>query len=191
MNDPSLPTGSFADKPTLHGTRVTLRPIVAADAPMMFAALADPEGNRLTGTHQVFTCDAIEQWAASRMAQPDRLDLAITDAATGEWAGELAINGWSPDDHSCNIRIALDAAARDRGYGTEAMRLIIDHVFEQLPIHRLSLDVFAFNERAIAVYRKLGFMHEGILRHTLYWDGEYHDSVLMSILRPDWETRPT
>ena len=44
------------------------------------------------------------------------------------------------------------------------MRLIIDHVFEQLPIHRLSLDVFAFNERAIAVYRKLGFMHEGILR---------------------------
>jgi RimJ/RimL family protein N-acetyltransferase len=183
--------GSFADKPTLHGTKVVLRPIRASDAEAMWASLGDPESARLTGTHQKFSRETIDEWAASRCAQVDRLDLAITDAATGEWAGELAINEWDADNHSCNIRIALDAAYRDRGFGTEAMRLVIDYAFENLPIHRLELSVFAFNDRAIAVYKKLGFVQEGVQRDVLYWDGTYHDSVTMSILRPDWETRPT
>jgi RimJ/RimL family protein N-acetyltransferase len=187
--DPRLPTGSFADKPTLRGTRVTLRPIRASDAASMWAAIDDPDGRRLTGTHRVFTRDVIDEWAASRSAQPDRLDFAITDAVTGEWAGELAINDWDADNHSCNVRIAVDAEYRDRGFGTEAMRLAVDHVFEHLPIHRLGLQVFAFNERAIAVYRKLGFVHEGVERAALFWDGEYHDAVSMSILRPDWDVR--
>lgn len=180
---------AFADKPTLHGTKVVLRPIVASDADAMFAGLDDPEAKRLTGTHQEFTREVIEQWAASRVEQADRLDLAILDAATGDWAGELAINDWDADNRSCGIRIAVDADYRDRGVGTEAMRLAIDYVFESLPIHRLSLEVFSFNPRAIAVYRKLGFVQEGVLRDALHWDGEFHDTILMSILRPDWETR--
>lgn len=179
--------GSFADKPTLYGTRVTLRPIVAADAEAMFAGLDDPEAKWLTGTHREFTLDEIRSWAASRIEQDDRLDLAITDAATGEWAGELAINDWDRDNRSCGIRIAVDAAYRDRGFGTEAMRLAIDHVFEALPIHRLSLEVFSFNRRAIAVYRNLGFTQEGVLRDALHWGGEFHDTIVMSILRPEWE----
>lgn len=186
-----LPTGSFAEKPTLHGTKVVLRPIVASDVEAMWRSLDDPEGARLTGTHQTFTRQAIAEWAATRESQPDRLDLAITDAATGEWAGELALNDWDADNHSCNVRIAIDAPFRDRGFGTEAMRLIIDYAFETLPIHRLELSVFAFNDRAVAVYTKLGFVREGVERDVLFWDGEYHDSVIMSILRPDWETRPS
>ena len=180
--------GSFADKPTIQGTLVTLRPIVADDADAMFAGLDDQEAKRLTGTHQEFTREVIAEWAATRIHQDDRLDLAITDATTGEWAGELAINDWDPDNRSCGIRIAIDAAYRDRGVGTEAMRLAIDYVFEALPIHRLSLEVFSFNPRAIAVYRKLGFVQEGVLRDALHWDGDYHDTIVMSILRPDWET---
>ena len=180
---------SFADKPTLYGTKVILRPIVATDAAAMFAALEDPEAMRLTGTHRAFTRDVIDEWAATRHDQLDRLDLAITDAATGEWAGELALNDWDADNHSCNVRIAVDAAYRDRGFGTEAMRMVIDYTFETLPIHRLELDVFAFNERAIAVYRKLGFVAEGVARSVLFWGGEYHDSVMMSILRPEWDIR--
>jgi RimJ/RimL family protein N-acetyltransferase len=184
-----LPSGSFADKPTIHGTLVVLRPIVASDTESMLRSLDDPEAARLTGTHQTFSPEMIAAWASSRVEQPDRLDLAITDARTGEWAGELALNEWDRDNHSCNIRIAVDAGYRDRGFGTEAMRLAIDYVFETLPIHRLELSVFAFNDRAVAVYRKLGFVQEGVMRDVLFWDGEYHDAVTMSILRPDWETR--
>ena len=60
-------------------------------------------------------------------------------------------------------------------------------MFTHLPIHRISLDVFDFNPRAAHVYERVGFVREGVLRDALHWDGEYHDSIVMSILRPDWD----
>ncbi len=195
MTVPSLPTGpigpvrtdrTFADKPTIVGERVVLRPLTVDDADSLFASM-DEESARLTGTHRTFTLDELREWAGSRAATTDRLDLSIVERATGTWLGELAINDWNADDHSCNFRIALAPVGRDRGFGTEATRLIVDYVFTNLPIHRISLDVFAFNERAAHVYERVGFAREGVLRDNLYWDGMYHDSILMSILRPEWE----
>ncbi len=179
---------SFADKPTLVGDRVMLRPIVAADADSMWADLADPEATRLTGTHALFDREQIDRWCASRAGQDDRLDLAVVERATGTWAGEVVVNDWDPDNRSCGFRIALSAASRDRGLGTEATRLIVEHVFEGIddpPVNRLALEVFDFNPRAIAVYERIGFRSEGVLRDALRWDGEFHDAILMSVLRRD------
>ncbi len=177
---------TFADKPTLAGTRVVLRPIAADDAESMWLALADPEARRLTGTHAEFTRPQIDAWAASRSTTDDRLDLAVTEARTGEWAGELAINDWDEDNRSCGFRISLDTGFRDRGFGTETTRLIVDYVFGELPIHRISLEVYDFNPRAAATYEKVGFRREGVLRDALWWDGEFHDTIVMSLLRTDW-----
>ena len=179
---------TFADKPTLSGTSVVLRPIVADDAESMWASLADPEAMRLTGTHASFTRPQIDAWAASRSSLADRLDLAVTDATTGAWAGELAINDWDEDNQSCGFRIALDAGFRNRGFGTEATRLIVAYVLAELPIHRISLEVFDFNLRAVATYEKVGFQREGVLRDALWWDGEFHDTIIMSLLRPEWSS---
>jgi RimJ/RimL family protein N-acetyltransferase len=179
---------TFADKPTLRGDRVVLRPIVAADADAMWADLDDVEGMRLTGTHATFTRDAIDRWAASRAAADDRLDLAATDPRTAEWLGEVVINDWDPDNRSCSFRIALSAHARNRGVGTEATRLLTDFVFDEVddpPVHRIELAVFAFNPRAIAVYERVGFVREGVARDALLWDGEFVDSIQMAILRTD------
>lgn len=179
---------SFADKPTLQGRLVTLRPIVATDAAAMFADLADAEGRRLTGTHATFTREQIDAWAATRASQPDRLDLAVVDRSDGTWAGEVVINDWDEDNRSCGFRIALGPAARGRGFGTEATRLLLDHVFDTLddpPVHRVELEVYSMNPRAIAVYERVGFRREGIRRDALRWDGRYHDAIVMSVLRTD------
>lgn len=179
---------SFADKPTLHGQRVTLRPIVASDADDMWRDLHDPEANRLTGTHATFERAQIDRWCATRAEQADRLDLAVVDRATGTWAGEVVVNDLDLDNRSCGFRIALGPQARDRGLGTEATRLILDHVFDSIDeplVHRVSLEVFAFNPRAQAVYERVGFRREGVLRDALWWDGAFHDTVVMSVLRTD------
>ena len=178
---------SFADKPTLTGQRVILRPMTADDAGPFFKSLDDPDGTRLTGTHETFTYDQIERWADSRKDADDRLDLSIIDRLTGAWSGELAILDWDADNHSCGFRIALAPESRNRGLGSEATRLIVDYVFEHLPVNRIGLEVFSFNPRAIRVYERAGFVREGVLRSALYWDGEYHDAIVMSILRRDWE----
>jgi RimJ/RimL family protein N-acetyltransferase len=181
---------SFVDKPTLVGERITLRPVVASDADDFWADLDDAEARRLTGTHTEFSREQIDKWVGSRLEQPDRLDLAVIDSASGEWLGELAVLDWDEDNCSCGFRIALNPRGRGRGLGTDAVMLITDYVFDHLPINRIALEVYAFNVRAIATYEKVGFVREGLFRQALLWDGEYHDAIVMSMLRSDWLQRP-
>lgn len=179
---------TFADKPTIVGDRVLLRPLDAGDADSMWADLSDAESTRLTGTHDTFERDQVDRYCASRPEQADRLDLAVIDRASGLWAGEVVINEVDEHNGSCSFRIALGAGARNRGLGTEATRLIIDHVFDAIDdptINRVALEVYDFNPRAQAVYERVGFRREGVLREALLWDGEYHDAIVMSILRSD------
>lgn len=132
----------------------------------------------------------VERWTATRGETDDRLDLAVVDAGSGEWLGEVVVNEWDEDNRSCSFRIALSADARGRGIGTEATRLIVDHVFDGIddpPVHRLELEVYAFNPRAIGVYERVGFRREGVRRDALLWDGQFVDAITMSILRSDRE----
>ncbi len=178
----------FADKPTINGERILLRPIAASDTEHMWADAHDPEITHFTGSHGAFSHDRIEQWCASRADQPDRLDMAVDDVETGEWFGEVVIKDWDPDNRSCSFRIALSAKARNRGVGTEATQLIVDYVFDEIddpPVNRISLEVYDYNPRGLAVYEKVGFLPEGVLREALFWNEEFHDAITMSVLRRD------
>ena len=73
-----------------------------------------------------------------------------------------------------------------KGYGTEAMRLILAYAFLELNLHRVSLDVFEYNPRAIRAYEKAGFTHEGRERGRLLREGRRWDLLFMGILREDW-----
>jgi RimJ/RimL family protein N-acetyltransferase len=76
-----------------------------------------------------------------------------------------------------------------KGYGTQATQLVIDFAFARLNLHRVWLHVYEYNERGIRAYEKVGFQKEGILRQSRYFDGKYWDTIVMSILRPEWEAR--
>jgi RimJ/RimL family protein N-acetyltransferase len=176
---------SFAVKPTLTGENVILRPVAAADA--VHLGGDDPEGKRLTGSHRTFTAAQLEHWYATRANFDDRLDLAVIDRATGGYAGEVVLNDLVPENESCSFRILLVGARhRDRGIGTEATRLILAHAFETVGLHRVELEVYAFNPRARRVYEKVGFVYEGTKRDALHWDGEWVDADAMSILASEW-----
>ena len=177
-------TIDFATKPTLAGERVILRPVSEADVPGLMDLLADPEGNRLTGTHAEFTEEQAGRWYATRGEQDDRLDLAVVDKAMGEYAGEVVLNELDRDNRACGFRIGLRPSFQGRGLGSEATGLIVDHAFA-LGIHRIELEVYAFNPRARHVYERAGFTLEGTKRHALRWDGEWIDAHLMSILATD------
>lgn len=178
---------SFADKPTLTGELVLLRPVDVSDAAVGLRALADPEVIRLTGTHATFTMEQLERWYATRAEQPDRLDLTIVERSSSEPVGEVVLNGLDPDNRCCGFRINLHGAHLfGRGFGTEATRLALAHAFDTVGLHRIRLEVYAFNPRARRVYEKVGFVHEGTMRDALYWDGSWVNAELMSILAGEW-----
>jgi RimJ/RimL family protein N-acetyltransferase len=74
-----------------------------------------------------------------------------------------------------------------KGYGREAMTLILQYGFNELNLHRIQLTVFEYNERAIALYEKLGFRREGVYREFMKRDGKRYDMYLYGLLRPEWE----
>ncbi len=105
----------------------------------------------------------LHDWYRTRNDQAGRLDLAVAGKAGGGCAGEAVLNQWDPGNDSRNFRILIGPDGRDRGLGTEATRLIVGYGFERLGLHRVSLEVYAFNPRARRAYEKAGFRAEGIL----------------------------
>lgn len=73
-----------------------------------------------------------------------------------------------------------------RGYGEEAMKLLLDYSFLEMNIHRVSLRVFSFNSRAIKMYEKIGFKHEGTARESIFREGKWHDIIHMGILQDEY-----
>ncbi|GGM00922.1 GNAT family N-acetyltransferase [Nakamurella endophytica] len=186
----------FADKPTLQGSRVLLRPFRPSDVDAMGPVLADPDVLRLTGSVHS-TDEALgrpaeldlrtRRWYETRAEQTDRLDLAVVDRERDRCVGEVVLNEWDAANLSCNFRILLGLEGRDRGLGTEAIRMLLDHAFAATPVHRIGLEVLDVNPRARHVYQRCGFREEGRLRAAFRFDGQWVDSVLMSVLREDRE----
>lgn len=104
----------------------------------------------------------------------------------GAWVGEVVLNELDRRNASCNFRILVGPDGQDRGFGSEAVRLLMAYAFGQLRLHRVSLTVYDFNPRARHVYEKAGFVAEGTLRHTLRTPDGWADATIMAALAPDW-----
>jgi RimJ/RimL family protein N-acetyltransferase len=181
-----VPADAFRDQPTLTGPRVRLEPLGPAVLSDYWQMLQEPEGQRLTGTQADFTLSQTEAWLRSRTDQHDRADWAAIELSSGAFVGEVVLNDLDPDNEVVGFRIALAGPAMyGRGFGTEMTRLVLDHAFDTVGLHRVELEVYAHNPRAQRVYEKCGFRVEGRRRDALLWDGVRYDAVLMGVLRTD------
>jgi RimJ/RimL family protein N-acetyltransferase len=172
----------------LAGRLVTLR----RHAPQNVAAFrrwyADPEIARLARYQQTpMRPEEIERFFSARVVGPDALAMAVHERSTGRLIGTCAFSQLDGDNGSALYHITIgESDAWGRGYGTEATRLMVDHAFGPLGLHRIALFVFEFNERAIRAYKRCGFVVEGRSRESIWRDGRWWDELAMSILESDW-----
>jgi RimJ/RimL family protein N-acetyltransferase len=99
--------------------------------------------------------------------------------------GLNVINNWTSRDAFVGIGIG-HREDWGKGYGTDAMKIILRFAFTEINLRRVTLTVFEYNPRAIRSYEKAGFRHEGHYRGVLLRDGKRWDILFMGILRDEW-----
>ncbi len=134
---------------------------------------------------------AVKEWIEKKAEKdpPDEYPFSIYTLEEDRLIGEIGLDGIKWNHGEAFVGIGL--GERDcwgKGYGTDAMRLILGFAFNELNLHRVSLTVFEYNTRAIRTYEKIGFVHEGQNRGMLLKDRKRFDMVHMGILRHEWET---
>src|SRR5262249_9074640 len=104
--------------------------------------------------------------------------------------GEVALWGAASPHRNAWLSIAIgERELWGKGYGSDAMQLILGYAFRALNLHRVNLDTFEDTPRAIRAYEKLGFVHEGRVRAAMKRDSKHWDDVYMGILRSEWEAK--
>ncbi len=111
---------------------------------------------------------------------------AIVDLETDQLLGNCTLDRQDHVNGTAVIGIFIgDKRYWSRGYGSEALRLLLDYGFNVLNLHSVMLEVFAYNRRAIACYRKVGFREIGRWRESKLIGGRRYDRVLMDIVRSE------
>lgn len=173
----------------LIGDRVRLRAIEREDIPTFVRWFNDPEVRQYLLMYEPMSKAKEERWFEAYLDRKDDFMFAIEALIGEEWAhiGNLGLHRVDWKNGTCTFGIVLgEKAYWGRGYGTEAARVILRFAFGELNLHRVELEVYDFNRRAIRSYEKAGFRHEGTRRQALYRNGRYHDVHLMGILHEEF-----
>jgi RimJ/RimL family protein N-acetyltransferase len=152
----------------------------------------DSEYRRLLDSQppRLWSQKGTQEWMKKSMEKglPDYLGFLIRTLEDERAVGDIGLDGirWEHGDAYVGIGLG-DRADWGKGFGTDAMRILARFAFNELNLHRLTLDVFEYNPRAIRSYEKVGFVREGAHREALLREGRYWDLIYMGLLREDWE----
>jgi aminoglycoside 6'-N-acetyltransferase len=163
----------------LRGKHVLLRPARPEDAEGLIQIRSEPEVARRWGSID------IEEEISEQFIEADE---GFVIEADGDVVG--AIQYHEEDDpmyRHAGMDIFLTASRHGQGLGTEAIRLLARHLFEERGHHRLTIDPAAYNAAAIRAYEKGGFRRVGIMRNYERGpDGVWHDGLLMDMLKEEF-----
>ncbi len=185
--------------PYLTGERIRLRAAEKEDISAFLRWINDEEVTENLLLVSPMSRFEEERWYESMMKQPATehvLVIEVKDQGPNNDfrpIGTCQFHNIDWRNRSTEIGIMIgEKAFWDQGYGTETMQLLIEHGFSTLNLHRIWLQVYAKNKRAIRAYEKSGLTHEGQYREAHYQHGQYFDVHLMSILKDEWQAeRPS
>jgi RimJ/RimL family protein N-acetyltransferase len=182
--------------PIFQGEKVHLiAPEPEQDAGLFARWMKDAEFVRLMDSDpaRLFSIDKHKEWLEKDLVDEQKYDaifFLIRTIQGEKTIGLIGLDGirWVHGD----AWVGIGLGERDywgKGFGTDAMLVLQRYAFLELNLHRLSLTVFEYNERAISSYRKAGFAEEGRAREYLNRNGNRYDMIFMGILREEWERR--
>jgi RimJ/RimL family protein N-acetyltransferase len=182
--------GGMMDSSTLTGKLVCLKALeTEKHAVALERWVQDSEYSRLLNSEPaaVWPAKQMQEWFEKEFKN-DTIIFGIHTLEDDWLIGDTTLGNF--DWAAGNAWVGVGLGEREywgKGYGTDAMRLVLRFAFRELNLNRVSLDVFEYNPRAIRSYERAGFKHEGCGRGWLNRDGRRWDLIYMGILRREWE----
>jgi len=174
----------------LIGERITLGPVKKEYIESYLKWFNDPEITQYLSMFRPLTRMMEEDWIENLKNREDTIAFAIIipDENDGEkLIGNCGLHAIDWKNRVAEVGITIgEKEYQSKGYGTEAMEMLLDYGFKTVNLNRIQLRVYEFNNRAINSYNKIGFVKEGRMRQALFIKGEYHDIIFMSILQEEW-----
>ncbi|MFX0082807.1 MAG: GNAT family N-acetyltransferase [Candidatus Hodarchaeota archaeon] len=173
----------------LKGDRVILGPIKRDYIETYLKWMNNPELTQYLLIYRPLTREMEEDWYNSLKNRENFFIFAILiyDQNKNEkLIGNCSIDvNWQNRVGTCGIMVG-ETENQGKGYGTEAMKLLVEYGFNTLNLNRIQLETYDFNIRALKSYKKVGFKEEGTRRKAIFKNGEYHDVIMMGILKDEW-----
>jgi RimJ/RimL family protein N-acetyltransferase len=174
--------------PFLFGPSVYLRPLELADARTIVPWFNDPDVTRFLLRYRPMSLAEEEEFIRRLTERPNDVVLGIVLRDGDRLVGTTGLHQVDVRNRHAAFGISIgDKDAWGKGYGTQATRLVVQHAFFTVNLHRVWLHVYEFNERAQRVYERVGFKVEGRLRQDTFRDNRYWDTIVMGVLRSEWE----
>lgn len=186
------PTAVLRSAPAIPGRNVLLRIATSGDIDARLALGNDLEIVQMFGMSKTavkpMSREKATGWVQSIVSNP----YAWVIEVNGKFAGEIRLDRVDRTDRRASMAIGIyDANILGKGYGSEAIRLLLQYAFADLDLHRISVRVLAYNKRAIRAYEKCGFMIEGREREAAFVDGSWHDDLIMGIVDREFLRQPS
>jgi RimJ/RimL family protein N-acetyltransferase len=169
----------------IPGERVSLRRVEPEDHPLIQRWQNDPEIFRWMDYERPFSLEDIRRSEEHGAAEGH--PFMIVDAA-GTPIGRIGLFGIKPRTRHGNLYVFIgERSTWGRGYAQDAITLLLTYAFETLGLRLIQLWTLADNERAIGLYKSIGFVEDGRLRDRAFHDGHLVDSLIMSVTRDEFE----
>jgi RimJ/RimL family protein N-acetyltransferase len=179
-----------------QSTNLLLKPLTRAEIDKMYTG----SGNSLLNVALYLADENVpihlkKEDEPNKAADKDEITVPkVADNSVQKNSGEKLVGWIGLDSHpqsrhhgSCTLGITIATAYQGKGYGTEAINWALDWAFQVARMHAVRLVCFSFNEGAIRLYEKIGFVKEGLNRQAYYYNRQWHDRIFYSILDTEWE----
>ncbi len=179
------------DGKMIQGKTIHLRPLARTDVGPITRWHNDPEIMALFALTKTGPKEYWSAWLEKRLGSPDAIYFGIVRNSDGRLIGHIHLEEIYWSHRLCRDLGILIGEKEEwsKGFGTEAMELLIQYAFEEAGFHRLELMTFDFNKRGMRVWEKCGFRKEGVMRRARLASGEWHDLVFYAILEDEYRSR--
>lgn len=172
----------------ITGEKTIIKGLTKESAAKIYEWVNQEDLRALTGTIYPVSEYEHEDWIKQMATSKDKKLFLICDKQSGEAIGTIGLKNFDQHNRNADLFISIGSQSHistksySGGYGTDAVKTLVEYCFNNLNLHKVSVRVFVSNQRAVRCYEKAGFKREGLLKEHHFSNGKYEDVILMGMI---------